>query len=45
MEVENLFAHISRNLPDELCEVIGGNTQIRIERIVSRGHCSEPGFW
>lgn len=45
MKPANLWARIPQNMPDELCEVIGGNTQVRIERIVSRGHCSEPGFW
>ena len=33
-------------LPDELVDVIdGGRGIFRIERIVSRGHVSPPGFW
>ena len=33
-------------LPDELVDVIdGGRAIFRIERIVSRGHVSPPGFW
>ena len=40
----NLFADIPAELPEELFEVLlsGG---VRIERIVSLGHASPPGFW
>lgn len=30
---------------EEVCEVLHETSQIRIERIVSCGQCSEPGFW
>ena len=43
----NLFEHIPNELPSEqfrkICEL--GRGMIRIERIVSRGHCSPEGFW
>lgn len=43
--MKNLFATIPEALPDELVEVIGGHGNLRIERIVSHGHCSTDGFW
>ncbi len=45
MQIANLFAQISQHLEEELCEVIGGNGGVRIERIVSPGHCTAPDFW
>lgn len=44
-EVGNLFADIPADLPDELTEVLLGAGQVRVERIVSRGHRSPDGFW
>ena len=42
----NLFTHIPAALPDELVETLAeGGGRVRIERIVSRGHASPPGFW
>lgn len=32
-------------LPDELVQTLASGKGMRIERIVSRGHCSPPGFW
>ncbi len=45
--MENIFKHIPPDLPDELMEKIAGDAEkgIKIERIVSRGHASPPGFW
>ncbi len=43
--MDNLFAAIPDQLPDELVTVILQQPTLRIERIVSRGHCSAPGFW
>ena len=43
--MKNLFEAIPEALPDELAEVIGGHGNLRIERIVSHGHCSPEGFW
>lgn len=45
MKPANLWAGIPAELPHELCEVIGGTSRVRVERIVSRGHRSEPDFW
>ena len=41
----NIFNNIPEDLPDELVEVISGTENIRIERILSRGQASPPGFW
>ena len=41
----NLFADIPTDLPEELAETLLTDGDVRIERIVSRGHCSPGGFW
>jgi cupin 2 domain-containing protein len=41
----NLFAHIPAELPQELTNCLLTAGDVRIERIVSRGHASPPGFW
>lgn len=41
----NLFTAIPENLPEELTTVLQAGKDVRIERIVSRGHCSPDGFW
>ncbi|MGH8271684.1 MAG: cupin domain-containing protein [Gammaproteobacteria bacterium] len=41
----NLYASIPKDLPKEITETLAQSDNIRIERIVSKGHCSEPGFW
>lgn len=43
--MKNLFADIPENLRDELFETLLQARGFRIERIVSRGHCSPAGFW
>ncbi len=43
--VNNLFADIPREMPEELVGEILRMDALRIERIVSRGHASPPGFW
>ena len=43
--MKNILSDVPHNLPDELIEIIAENDDIRIERIVSRGHASSPGFW
>lgn len=43
--MENIFANLPASLPDELVQVLVSTAQLRIERIVSLGHCSPPGFW
>ena len=45
IESENLFAGIPPRLAEELTQRIAGNANARVERIVSRGHASPPGFW
>ncbi|MDR0327960.1 MAG: cupin domain-containing protein [Planctomycetaceae bacterium] len=45
MKSTNLFSEIPKNLPDELIETLVGTPEVRIERIVSTGHASPPGFW
>ncbi len=43
--MNNIFADIPDNLPEELIDVIAGNQNVRIERIVSKGHTSPDDFW
>lgn len=43
--VKNLFADVPEELRDELIEPILRTNGVRVERIVSRGHCSPQGFW
>jgi len=45
LSVNNLFADIPRELPEELIGEILRTETFRIERIVSRGQVSPPGFW
>jgi len=42
---DNLFTDIPVPLPAELVETLSRLGQVRIERIVSRGHASPPDFW
>ena len=41
----NLMAGIPAVLPEEFVTVLAEANHVRIERIVSRGHASPPGFW
>jgi cupin 2 domain-containing protein len=41
----NLFADIPDVLPAELTTTLLKTPELRIERIVSRGQASPPGFW
>ena len=41
----NLFDEIPENLDEELVEELLRDRSVRIERIVSRGQSSLPGFW
>ena len=43
--MKNIFSDIPDNLPDELFEVISENQDVKIERIVSRGHKSPNDNW
>lgn len=44
-DVTNLFDGIPADLPDEYTQILAGADGVHIERIVSRGHVSPPGFW
>ena len=41
----NLFSNIPKKLPNELFETLASSTNIKIERIVSRGHSTEKESW
>lgn len=43
--MSNLFHDIPRALSEELVTLLAHGTGVRIERIVSTGHTSPPGFW
>ena len=45
IEVDNLFAGIPREVPEEIVREILRTDAFRIERIVSRGQASPRGFW
>jgi cupin 2 domain-containing protein len=45
VENGNLFAGIRGALADEQITTLVQGSNVRIERIVSRGHSSPPGFW
>ncbi|NJA06853.1 cupin domain-containing protein [Methylococcaceae bacterium WWC4] len=41
----SIFADIPSRLPAELCQTLHAAPTARIERIVSRGHASDPDAW
>jgi cupin 2 domain-containing protein len=41
----SIFVGIPTRLPEELCQTLFTSPSIRIERIVSKGHCSAENFW
>lgn len=41
----DLGAAIPEALPEEFAEVLARGENVRIERVVSRGHSSPPGHW
>jgi cupin 2 domain-containing protein len=43
--MENIFANIPGNLPEEFIETLLNRDAVRIERIVSRGHATPAGQW
>jgi len=45
MKPNNLFSDIPSNLPQELFTTLHQVKGLRVERIVSQGHASPPGFW
>src|SRR5215510_13819737 len=40
-----LFARVRKRASDEQVELLAGSGAVRIERIVSTGQASPPGFW
>lgn len=45
MDNGNLYRRIPDALPEEMIQTLAESRHARIERIVSKGHCSPPGFW
>ena len=45
IRVSHLFDGIPPELHGELTDVLARGVNARVERIVSRGHASPPGFW
>jgi len=45
MEVKNIFSKIPKDIPKELFEQIISSNDIKIERIISKGHQTEEGKW
>ena len=41
----NLFRNIPSELKNELTDILLKGKDVRVERIVSSGHASPPGFW
>ena len=45
MDIKNLYQSIPINLSDEFFQVLAQSDQVKIERIISRGHSSPPNDW
>ena len=45
MMAGNLFSGISRHLDEEAVDILAAAGDVRIERIVSKGHTTKDGFW
>ncbi|MGR8929659.1 MAG: cupin domain-containing protein [Gammaproteobacteria bacterium] len=45
ISLASLFADIPQQLPEELCQTLLDNPNIRIERILSKGHRSPEEGW
>lgn len=43
--MQNFLENIPLNLPEELTTTIVETPGMRLERIISHGHCSPEGFW
>jgi len=41
----NIRSTIPEQIPDEISEILAASPAVKIERIISRGHCSVEGFW
>ncbi|MEN8264318.1 MAG: cupin domain-containing protein [Nitrospirota bacterium] len=45
VDINNIFKNIPAALPEELIDIISWKNNVKIERIVSRGHSSPDTFW
>ena len=45
MNTGNIYQEIPNELPEELSEILVAHKGIKIERVVSKGHSSNPDFW
>ncbi len=45
ISIKNFFDLPDTDLQEELIELISGNENVKIERIISDGHRSPEGFW
>ena len=45
MQIQNMFSGIPSDIPEEFIETIMQSPDLRIERILSKGHSSPPDFW
>jgi cupin 2 domain-containing protein len=43
--LKNIFDDLPQQLPRELVQTLIRAADVRIERIISHGHSSPPGFW
>jgi len=43
--IKNIFSDIPENIPEEIFETLVRNKNIKVERIVSKGHRSPKDFW
>jgi cupin 2 domain-containing protein len=43
--MNNLYSALPNDIPEELVQTLLNDGNVHIERIVSLGHASPPGFW
>ena len=43
--LKNIYQDIPNSMPKELIEILAQGSQVKIERIISRGHQSPDGYW
>ncbi len=42
---KNIFSDIPDNFPDEIIETLVSSENVRVEKIISKGHPSPENFW
>ncbi|QSH42221.1 cupin domain-containing protein [Lentisphaerota bacterium ZTH] len=45
VSITNLYQGLPAEIPEEIFETLAQNENVKIERIISDGHCSPTGFW